>query len=151
MRRRSGLAALAQTAHAAFVLVKYVGALYLLYLAYKLWTAPAKPFAEPDAAYPAQPPHALFLGSLTLTLSNPKPMLFFLALLPTVVPLEHPERLRTPGDRGSDRADFARDARGLRAARGSGADVAAKPEGDQLVNRGCGTLMAAAAVAVATR
>jgi threonine/homoserine/homoserine lactone efflux protein len=30
-----GLAALAQTAHTAFVIVRYAGAVYLLYLAYK--------------------------------------------------------------------------------------------------------------------
>src|SRR6204780_2707039 len=52
-----GLAALAQTAHAVFVLVRYAGALYLLYLAYKLWTAPAKPLAEADAAALGKPPH----------------------------------------------------------------------------------------------
>src|ERR1700677_1561402 len=66
-----GLAALAQTAHAAFVLVRYAGALYLLYLAYKLWTAPAKPLTEADAAGLAKAPHALFLRSWTFTLSNP--------------------------------------------------------------------------------
>src|ERR1700689_5859462 len=56
-----GLSALAQTAHMAFVVVKYLGALYLLYLAYKLWSAPDRPFAEYDACLPAHHPHALFL------------------------------------------------------------------------------------------
>src|SRR4051812_34078846 len=37
-----GLAALAQAFHEVFLVVKYAGAAYLLYLAYKLWTAPAK-------------------------------------------------------------------------------------------------------------
>ena len=36
----TGLAALAQTAQVAFTVIKYLGAAYLLYLAYKLWTAP---------------------------------------------------------------------------------------------------------------
>jgi LysE type translocator len=35
-----GLSALAQTAHSAFVAVKYAGAAYLLFLAYRLWSAP---------------------------------------------------------------------------------------------------------------
>ena len=35
-----------------------------------------------------QKPLQLFLGSLALTLANPKTMIFFLALLPTVVRLE---------------------------------------------------------------
>jgi threonine/homoserine/homoserine lactone efflux protein len=146
-----GLAALAQTAHAAFVLVRYAGALYLLYLAYKLWTAPAKPLTEADAGTLAKPPHALFLGSLTLTLSNPKPMLFFLALLPTVVPLEslsafgHLEiagaiAVILPLTLGGYVLIATRARRWLR-----------NPRAIRLLNRGSGTLMAAAAVAVAAR
>lgn len=146
-----GLAALAQTAHAAFVLVRYAGALYLLYLAYKLWTAPAKSLTETDAAGLAKPPRALFLGSLTLTLSNPKPMLFFLALLPTVVPLEslsafgHLEiagaiAVILPLTLGGYVLLATRARRWLR-----------DPRAIKLMNRGSGTVMAAAAVAVATR
>jgi threonine/homoserine/homoserine lactone efflux protein len=146
-----GLAALAQAAHAAFVLVRYAGALYLLYLAYKLWTAPAKPLTETGAATPAKPPQALFLGSLTLTLSNPKPMLFFLALLPTVVPLEtlsafgHVEiagaiAVILPLTLGGYVLIATRARRWLR-----------NPKAIKLMNRGSGTVMAAAAVAVATR
>jgi threonine/homoserine/homoserine lactone efflux protein len=144
-----GLAALAQTAHAVFVVVRYAGALYLLYLAYKLWTAPAKPLGEADAATLAKPPQALFLGSLTLTLSNPKPMLFFLALLPSVVPLEtlsafgHLEiagaiAVILPLTLGSYVLIATRARRWLR-----------NPKTIKLVNRGSGTVMAAAAVAVA--
>src|SRR5262245_26663507 len=44
----TGLAALAQSAQTVFVVVKYAGAAYLLYLAYKLWTAPVVA-AQPDA------------------------------------------------------------------------------------------------------
>lgn len=85
----TGLAALAQTAQTLFIVVKYAGAAYLLYLAYKLWTAPV---AIVDAATPelerGQRPLQLFLGSLALTMANPKTMIFFVALLPTVVQLE---------------------------------------------------------------
>src|ERR1700727_1040890 len=41
-----GLSALAQTAQGAFLAVKYAGAAYLLYLAYKLWTAPVQPLSD---------------------------------------------------------------------------------------------------------
>jgi threonine/homoserine/homoserine lactone efflux protein len=86
----TGLAALAQTAQTLFIVVKYAGAAYLLYLAYKLWTAPVA--TADSAAAPAldrgQKPLQLFLGSLTLTLANPKTIIFFMALLPTVVQLE---------------------------------------------------------------
>jgi threonine/homoserine/homoserine lactone efflux protein len=146
-----GLSALAQSAHAAFVAVKYVGALYLLYLAYRLWSAPARPLADTDNRALARPPRALFLGGLTLTLSNPKPMLFFLALLPTVVPLGtlsafgHLEiagaiALILPATLGGYVLLAARARVWLRS-----------PKAIRAVNRGSGTLMAAAAVAVATR
>ena len=35
-----GLAALAQALHGAFLVVKYLGAAYLLYLAWRMWSAP---------------------------------------------------------------------------------------------------------------
>jgi threonine/homoserine/homoserine lactone efflux protein len=84
----TGLAALAQTAQTLFVVVKYAGAAYLLYLAYKLWTAPVSTTQGAAEIDGAQKRWQLFLGSLTLTLANPKTIIFFLALLPTVVRLE---------------------------------------------------------------
>jgi threonine/homoserine/homoserine lactone efflux protein len=146
-----GLSALAQTAHMAFVVVKYLGALYLLYLAYKLWSAPARPLAEDTEPEIARPPRALFFGSLTLTLGNPKAMLFFLALLPTVVPLEtlnalgHFEIIGAiaiilPATLGGYVLIAARARAWLRS-----------PRAIKIMNRGSGTLIAAAAVAVATR
>jgi threonine/homoserine/homoserine lactone efflux protein len=146
-----GLSALAQHAHIAFVAVKYLGALYLLYLAYKLWSAPARSLEADTGPHVARPPRALFLGSLMLTLSNPKPMLFFLALLPTVVPLEtlnalgHLEIVGAivvilPATLGGYVLIAARARAWLRSARAV-----------KIMNRSSGTLIAAAAVAVATR
>lgn len=84
----TGLAALAQTARLVFVVIKYAGAVYLLYLAYRLWTAPPVVAAEHEPVDDGQKPLQLFLGSLALTMANPKTAIFFLALLPTVVRLE---------------------------------------------------------------
>ena len=85
----TGLAALAQTARLVFVVIKYAGALYLLYLAYRLWSAPPAKVTDEEAPVDTgQKPFQLFLGSLALTLANPKTAIFFLALLPTVVRLE---------------------------------------------------------------
>jgi threonine/homoserine/homoserine lactone efflux protein len=146
-----GLSALAQTAHTAFLLVKYAGALYLAYLAFKLWSAPARPLAQAADPAAARPPHALFLGSLTLTLSNPKPMLFFLALLPTVVPLETLGALGHVQIAGAIAVILPATLWGyvLIAARARGWLRSARAI--KIVNRSSGTLMAAAAVAVATR
>ncbi|HEY6645306.1 LysE family translocator [Povalibacter sp.] len=84
----TGLAALAQTAYPVFVAFKYAGAAYLLYLAYRLWTAPPQPVDESAATDGDGRPLQLFFGSLALTLANPKTMIFFLALLPTLIQLE---------------------------------------------------------------
>jgi threonine/homoserine/homoserine lactone efflux protein len=87
----TGLAALAQAAYAVFVAVKYAGVAYLLYLSYRMWKTSAKPIEAEDTGNPTEASHKplrLFLGSLALTLGNPKTMVFFLALLPTVVKLE---------------------------------------------------------------
>lgn len=81
-----GLAALAQGFHALFLVVKYAGAAYLLYLAYRLWTAPTAPVAV-AAQTRAEHPARLFLGGLAVTLGNPKVMVFYLALLPTLFDL----------------------------------------------------------------
>jgi threonine/homoserine/homoserine lactone efflux protein len=83
----TGLAALAKAAYPVFVVIKYAGAAYLLYLAYRLWsTRPGEMQTNDGSA--AQGPLQLFLGGLALTLANPKTMIFFLALLPTVVGLD---------------------------------------------------------------
>jgi threonine/homoserine/homoserine lactone efflux protein len=58
-----GLSALARTAHTGFVVVKYAGALYLAYLAYRFWSAPARPL-EPACAEPGPPPPILGGSSL---------------------------------------------------------------------------------------
>lgn len=84
----TGLAALAQSAYTLFVAVKYAGVAYLLYLSYRMWTSASKPPVAGDEADPSQRSSRLFLGGLSLTLGNPKTMVFFLALLPTVVKLE---------------------------------------------------------------
>ncbi|SCY50699.1 LysE family translocator [Microvirga guangxiensis] len=81
-----GLAALAQTFHGVFLAVKYAGAVYLLYLAYKLWTAPVSA-QEVKADEKAEHPAKLLLGGLALTLGNPKAIVFYLALLPTFLDL----------------------------------------------------------------
>ena len=84
----TGMAVLAQKAHLLFVILKYAGALYLLFLAYRMWTAPAQPLQDTtDVATRGESSRRLFTGGLTLTLGNPKVMVFFLALLPTVIDL----------------------------------------------------------------
>lgn len=146
-----GLAALAQSAHWIFAVLKYAGAAYLLFLAYKLWSAPAVAAEDAPDMDNGQRPSQLFLGSLTLTLANPKPMVFFLALLPTVVPLERLTALGfaevviaisilLPLTLGAYVVLASRARRVFKSATAV-----------RRINRGTGAAMACAAVAVATR
>ena len=81
-----GLAALAQAFHEVFLVIKYAGAAYLLYLAYKLWTQHARA-QEVQAAAVREHPAKLFLAGLAVTMGNPKVMVFYIALLPTILDL----------------------------------------------------------------
>ena len=82
-----GLAVVAQTFHGAFLVIKYAGAAYLLYLAWRLWTAPVVAHdVAPDKSDVNRT--RLFLAGLAVTLGNPKVMVFYLALLPNIIDLQ---------------------------------------------------------------
>ncbi|PXW17638.1 LysE family translocator [Paraburkholderia caballeronis] len=86
----SGLAVLAHTFGTVFLVLRYVGVAYLLYLAWKMWRAPATVRDDALAARPAgQSGWRMFGAGLLVTLGNPKIMVFYLALVPTVVDLSH--------------------------------------------------------------
>src|SRR5262249_51151259 len=51
----TGLAMLAQSAYTVFLVVKYAGVAYLLYLAYRLWNATERPARESPAGAPPNP------------------------------------------------------------------------------------------------
>jgi threonine/homoserine/homoserine lactone efflux protein len=78
-----GLAMVAQTFHAAFVAVKWAGVAYLAYLAWKMWTAPVE--AKTGELPKEDSPLKLFFAGMAVTLGNPKIMMFYLALLPTII------------------------------------------------------------------
>ena len=80
-----GLAAIATLFAPVFVVIRFAGAAYLLYIAWKFWTA--KPGAEQ-----MKPKNEdflkTFLAGFSLTMGNPKTIVFYLAILPTVIPLD---------------------------------------------------------------
>ena len=81
-----GLAVVAKAMGQWFLIVKIAGALYLLYLGYKYWTAdvPDNEEAVPQSAVKEGFGRG-FLAYLGLTLGNPKAIAFFVALLPVAV------------------------------------------------------------------
>ena len=146
----AGMAVLAQTAHAVFVAIKYAGAAYLLFLAFRLWTAPVGAVATTGDSRP-ESGLRLFLAGLSLTLGNPKVMIFFLALLPTVIDLT---AVTVPGVLEIAVA-MCIILSGVLSAYAAAAHRARRLFRSQpairWLNRGTGTVMAGAAVAVATR
>lgn len=81
-----GLTLLMQSFHGVFLAIKYAGCAYLVYLAWKLWTAPVKSLEDEPAARGEG--FRLFLGGVALTLGNPKVMVFFVSILPLMVDLQ---------------------------------------------------------------
>jgi threonine/homoserine/homoserine lactone efflux protein len=84
----TGLAALAQALGAAFIVIKLGAVAYLLYLAWKLWTAPVAGGLQADAPSPNAASAGVLTG-LLVSLSNPKALVFFSAVVPSILPLEH--------------------------------------------------------------
>lgn len=80
-----GLSALAETFHSAFLVLKYLGVAYLLWLAWKMWHQPVQ--QTDDALSLRSSPLSMFGAGMALTLGNPKITVFYLALLPSLIDL----------------------------------------------------------------
>jgi threonine/homoserine/homoserine lactone efflux protein len=83
----TGLAVVAHEFATLFVALKFAGAAYLLYVAWGLVRAPAAVDLEAPPDRVATGWRA-FLGGFSLTLGNPKVIVFFLSIMPLVVDLD---------------------------------------------------------------
>lgn len=81
-----GLAALAAALGPLFLVIKWLGVCYLLYLAYSTWNAEVS-LLESTAVGPSG--LKSFGMALLLPLGNPKAVGFYVALLPTVMDISH--------------------------------------------------------------
>lgn len=82
----TSLGVLLATSAQAFTVLKFVGAAYLIYLGVRLWRAPPFDFAN-------RPAHRTgfgrrFIEGLSLQLTNPKAIFFFLSIFPQFI---HPD------------------------------------------------------------
>jgi threonine/homoserine/homoserine lactone efflux protein len=80
----TGLGVLARSFEMLFLAIKYAGCAYLLYMAWRIWTAPVKA-AQIEASVTKVCAWPSFLGALSLTLGNPKVIVFFLSIMPLVI------------------------------------------------------------------
>ncbi|WP_407732718.1 leucine efflux protein LeuE [Pseudocitrobacter faecalis] len=74
----AGVATLIKTTPVLFNLVRYLGAIYLLYLGGRMLYSTLKRKAG-EAETHAEPGHAIFKRALTLSLTNPKAILFYVS------------------------------------------------------------------------
>jgi len=91
----AGMGALLAVSASAFLVVKLIGAGYLIYLGIKQWrSAPMRFDTGPSANQPTTP-RQLFLQGMGVAVTNPKAILFFTALFPQFLTPGHSLILQT--------------------------------------------------------
>jgi homoserine/homoserine lactone efflux protein len=81
-----GLGAVLATSAEAFTILKWIGAAYLVYLGIRLWRAPAVPLGAAAAGQGGRRSiRRAIAESFSVTLLNPKGLLFFAAFLPQFI------------------------------------------------------------------
>ncbi len=80
-----GLTALALHLQSVFLVIKYVGSVYLIYLGLTLWMQTPEKSESPST--PERSWLKNFLSGLFITLGNPKVIFFYVSFLPTFVEL----------------------------------------------------------------
>jgi threonine/homoserine/homoserine lactone efflux protein len=86
-----GMSALLAASATAFTVLKWLGAIYLLYIGGKLMLArppeAGKDIAAIALSQPAMPLRSVFLGGFWTNVLNPKVAIFFLAFVPQFIPV----------------------------------------------------------------
>lgn len=86
----AGVGAVLATSALAFSLIKWFGVLYLLYLAYRQWQAPVGKLEPSEQGVGGGRPLQLVLRGLLINASNPKAVVFMLAVLPQFLDISQP-------------------------------------------------------------
>ncbi|MCY1233374.1 Homoserine/homoserine lactone efflux protein [compost metagenome] len=81
----AGVGAILATSALAFSLIKWFGVAYLVYLAVKQWKALPSDMADNASARPIGRPLTLVLRGFLVNFSNPKAIVFMLAVLPQFI------------------------------------------------------------------
>lgn len=89
----AGVGVLFATTPLAFQAVKWFGVAYLLYLAYLQWTAPVKDI-EIQHEKKDKSVSALLFNGFVVNISNPKAIVFLLAVLPQFLDLSKPQSIQ---------------------------------------------------------
>lgn len=82
----AGLAFIAETFSTLLIVIKWAGVAYLCWLAVQFWRADDRFEAGPASAAPSG--KGAFLSGMLVTVGNPKSVLFYISILPTVVNID---------------------------------------------------------------
>jgi homoserine/homoserine lactone efflux protein len=85
-----GLGALVTASSTAFLVVKWAGVAYLVWLGVQQWRAPARPLANGDEAATSRRPRDLITRGWIINALNPKGTVFLLAVVPQFLDLTQP-------------------------------------------------------------
>lgn len=86
----TGLGALLSASAAAFLVLKWTGALYLIYLGIRMWREPGRPPAIVQRETRLRPTDGVMKETFLVTVLNPKGITFLLAFLPQFIAPERP-------------------------------------------------------------
>ncbi len=89
-----GIGALLAASSRAFNVVKWVGVAYLVYLGVQQWRAPATAITADGNAAASATPRQLVFNGFVVNATNPKGILFMLAVLPQFIDPAQPQLLQ---------------------------------------------------------
>ncbi|MNE20088.1 Homoserine/homoserine lactone efflux protein [compost metagenome] len=81
----AGVGAILATSATAFQVIKWFGVAYLVYLAVKQWRALPADISDNSAVRPIGKPLSLVFRGFLVNVSNPKALIFMLAVLPQFI------------------------------------------------------------------
>ena len=145
----TGLAVFAHEFAGLFTAVRLAGVAYLLYLAWTMWRAPARPAAV--GAQRGASGWRLFLGTLSLTLGNPKVIVFFLSIMPLVVDLDALNVTRVTVIAATSVCVLTSTLLAYALAANRARALFSSSRAMTMINRGAAGVMAGAALAIAAR
>lgn len=86
----AGVGAILAASATAFQIIKWFGVGYLVYLAYRQWRALPMDMSEESAVRPIGKPLSLVFRGFLVNVSNPKALVFMLAVLPQFIDPHQP-------------------------------------------------------------
>ncbi len=144
----AGITAVEEEAAFLLVVVKWLGVAYLLYIAWRMWNTPLVLAGD---GTPAARLWRTFVAGLTVSFGNPKAVLFYVALLPTILDLSEANVLAWSQLAGTMVLVMVVVNGGYVLLAANARRMLTSPNSLQIASRASAGLMAAAALLISTR